>query len=142
MSEQENIRVAEKSIEAMNSHDLSRDDLFNEDFQAEVPGAQGGFNREQSRANSEIFIAAFPDLHFEVVRRIAQGEYVVFNWVSTGTHTGSLRTPSGNMIPPTGKKGTIYGSTTYRIRDGKISNTWTYWDMAAMLAQLGLLPPM
>lgn len=143
MSEQDNTRIAEKSLMSINSHNLNQeDDLFAQDYLNDTPGAQGPLNREQSSANTQVFIDAFPDLHFEVVRRIAQGDFVVLNWVSTGTHTGPLRTPSGNTVPATGKKGKIYGSTTYELRDGKITHTWVYWDMAAMLAQLGLLPPM
>lgn len=62
--------------------------------------------------------------------------------MSTGTHNGPLCTPSGNAIQPTGRSGTVPGSTTYEIKNSKITHAWIYWDMAGMLAQLGLMPEM
>jgi predicted ester cyclase len=53
-----------------------------------------------------------------------------------------LQTPSGGSIPPTGKSPVVMGSTTSEVKDGKIIHSWTFWDMAALLGQLGLLPPM
>jgi len=73
---------------------------------------------------------------------IAQGDFVVVNWMSTGTHTGGLRTPTGAVIPPTGKKAMVPGSTTYQFRGGKVAQTWVHWDMTTLLAQLGLMPGM
>ena len=81
-------------------------------------------------------------MHFEVVRTIAQGDFVTANWRATGTHNGPLTTPNGNSIPPTGKKATTPGSTTYQFKDGKAVYSWVHWDMITLLAQLGLMPDM
>jgi steroid delta-isomerase-like uncharacterized protein len=143
MSEQENIRVAEKLFEAINAHDLDRgSDYETDDYKFEGPGSNGALNRDQGRAYIQGFINAFPDLHFELKQKIAQGDYVVINWVASGTHTGPLLTPTGATIPPTGKKATTPGSTTYQIKNGKAMAAWTYWDMVTLLAQLGLMPGM
>jgi predicted ester cyclase len=143
MSEQENTRVAEKLFEAINAHDLSQgDDYQTADYKFEGPGANGVLNSDQARAYTQGFIDAFPDLHFELKQKIAQGDYVVINWVGSGTHTGPLRTPTGATLPPTGKKAVAPGSTTYLIRNGKAVYGQTYWDMVTLLAQLGLMPGM
>ena len=143
MSEQENIRVAEKLFEALNAHDLSRgSDYEAADYRFEGPGANGALNRDQARAYTQGFLNAFPDLHFEVKQKIAQGDYVVINWVGSGTHNGPLRTPTGATIPATGRKATAPGSTTYQIKNGKAVFSQTYWDMVTLLAQLGLMPGM
>jgi len=140
MSNQDNIRIAEQSVTNLNKHDINvGTDLFDENYQFEGPGAQGSLNQEQSQAYIQGYFDAFPDLHFEVTNRIADGDYVVINWMGTGTHTAPMRTPTGNMIPATGKKCIVPGSTTYKIKDGKIVNGQWFWDMAALLAQLGLL---
>jgi hypothetical protein len=65
---------------------------------------------------------------------------VVVNWVGSGTHTGPLRTPTGDMLPATGKKARVPGSTTYQFRGNLASRSWQYWDMVTLLAQLGLMP--
>jgi hypothetical protein len=50
--------------------------------------------------------------------------------------------PSGNAVPPTHKKVTVVGSSTFAIKNGKFIHGWTFWDMAGFLMQLGLMPPM
>lgn len=142
MSEHENLRIAEKSFNSNNNRDYDQvNDLYSDDYTTDNPGG-AGMDLEQSRANFQAYVQAYPDLHFEILRRIAQGSYVVLNWVATGTNTGPLRTPTGNTIPATGNRGKIYGATTYEFKDGKIVHSWVYWDRATMLEQLGLLPPM
>ena len=141
MSEQENLRVAEKLFEAINSHDLSRgSDYQSADYKFEGPGANGVLNSDQATAYTQGFLNAFPDLHFELKQKVAQGDYVVINWVASGTHTGPLLTPTGATIPPTGKKAVVPGSTTYQVKNGKAVSGQTYWDMVTLLAQLGLMP--
>jgi steroid delta-isomerase-like uncharacterized protein len=143
MSEQENIHIAEKLFEAINAHDLSRAEHYEaDDYTFEAPGANGVQNGDQARAYIQGFIDAFSDLHFELKQKIAQGDYVVINWVGSGTHTGPLRTPTGATIPPTGKKVVVPGSNTYQIKNGKAVAGQTYWDMVTLLAQLGLMPGM
>jgi steroid delta-isomerase-like uncharacterized protein len=143
MSEQENTRNAEKFFEAINAHDLDLyPNLLALDYRSEAPGAAAPQTEEQSRAYNQSFIDAFPDLHFEIRHRIAQGDFVVLNWVGSGTHNGPLTTPSGAKIPPTGKKAVVPGSTTYQFKDGKAIRSWVHWDMVTLLAQLGLMPGM
>ena len=143
MSEQDNIQIAQATIDNLNAHDQDRSDpLFADDYMGYGPGQVGATNWEQAKAVNQGFLTAFPDLHFDVTLTIAQGDYVVQHWTGTGTHTGPLPTPSGGTIPPTGKKATVMGSTTTEIKNGKITRGWNFWDMAGLLGQLGLLPPM
>jgi steroid delta-isomerase-like uncharacterized protein len=144
MSEQENIKAAHAFFEAWNAGDLSQADAYNAaDFMAEGPGAPGPMNTEQNRMYSQNFLTAFPGSKFEILLTLAQGDYVVTHWkASGGANSGPLRTPSGGSIPPTGKTATVVGSTTTQLKNGKITRSWTFWDMASLLGQLGLLPPM
>jgi predicted ester cyclase len=143
MSESDNIRTADKLWEAINAHQIrTHDEVYTSDFSAEAPGSPGTQNLEQNRGYIEVFLTAFPDLHFEIPHKVAQGDYVVFNWVGSGTHTGPLRTPTGDIIPPTGRKAVVPGSITYQFRGNKVARSWAHWDMVTMLAQLGLMPGM
>ncbi|HLE29553.1 MAG TPA: ester cyclase [Anaerolineales bacterium] len=143
MSEQQNIKAAQAFIEAWNAGDLSRGDAYEADnFMAEGPGAPGPMNSAQNRAYTQNFLTAFPDSKFEVTLTIAQGDHVVTHWKASGTHKGPLGTPSGGAIPPTGKMATVMGSTTAEVKNGKVTRSWTYWDMTSLLTQLGLMPPM
>ena len=144
MSQQENIKAAYAFFEAWNAGDLSKIAPYEAaDFMAEGPGAAGPMNAEQNRMYLQNFLTAFPGAKFDILLTITQGDYVVVHWkAGGGAHTGPLRTPSGGTIPPTGKSATVVGSTTSQMKNGKISRSWTFWDMASLLGQLGLLPPM
>ena len=143
MSEQENVKLAQSFFQDWKDHALGRNDhLLADGYTVYAPGSSGPQNREQARAYNQGFLDAFPDSRFEVTLTIAHGDYVVTHWTISGTHSGPLRTPSGNAIPPTGKKATVTGSTTVEIKNGKAARAWTFWDMAGLLIQLGLMPPM
>ncbi len=143
MSEQENIKAAHAFYDAWNVGDLSKSAPYEADgFMAEGPGAPDPMNAEQNRMYSQNFLTAFPDSKFEVLLTIPHDDYVVVHWKASGTHTGPLGTPTGGAVPPTGKMVTVMGSTTSQVKNGKLTHSWTFWDMAGMLGQLGLLPPM
>ena len=143
MSEQDNTKTARASFDALNAHDLNKNDALQSDnVKFEAPGAPGVLDRAQGRAYTQGFITAFPDLHWDIRLTVAQGDHVVVNWVGTGTHNGPLTTPTGNTIPPTHKKATVPGSSTFEIKNGKITRSVVYFDMVTLLGQLGLMPPM
>ena len=143
MSEQENIKAAQAFFDAWNAGDLSQADRYEADgYMAEGPGAAGPMNSEQNRAYIQNFFTAFAGSKFETLLTVAQGDYVVTHWKSSGLHTGPLHSPSGAAIPPTGKSVTLLGSTTSQVKNGRVTRTWAFWDLSSLLGQLGLLPPM
>ena len=143
MSEQDNVRIMRTVFDNLNAHDQDRSDpLYADGYVGYGPGVPGTATRDQIKAVNEGFLKAFPDLRFEVTLTIAQGDYVVAHWTASGTHTGPMPTPSGRTIPPTGKHATVMGSSTIEVENGKITQGWIFWDMASLLGQLGLLPPM
>jgi steroid delta-isomerase-like uncharacterized protein len=143
MSEQDNVKIAHAAFDAFNQHDLSQWAKNEADNYVFVgPVTPGPMNGDQGRAYAQNFINAFPDLRFEVMRTIADGDFVVVNWIGRGTHTGPLGAPSGSAIPPTHKHAMVHGSNTYQFKNGKLVHNQVYWDMAGLLAQLGLMPPM
>ena len=143
MSEQENIKASMSFFEAWNSGDLNKADLYNADnFMGEAPGGAGPMNNEQNKMYNQNFLTAFPGSKFEVLLTVVQGEYIVNNWRATGKNTGPLHSPSGAVIPPTGKMVNLVGSTTYQVKNGKVVRSWAFFDMTSLLGQLGLLPPM
>jgi predicted ester cyclase len=88
---------------------------------------------------------AFPDLHFEIVQMLGEGEWVASYSVMTGTQTGALRPPllpaGGPMlIPPTGRPVRVPHMHMIRFEGGQNTELWHVMDTIAMLGQLGLLP--
>ena len=91
---------------------------------------------DEIAAHAERVFAAFPDLRFEI-KRIAEGEdFSAGEWRSEMTHEGELF-----GLAATGRKLTTEGVDVATFRDDDlISHLVSYYDGAAMMRDLGLLP--
>jgi steroid delta-isomerase-like uncharacterized protein len=94
-----------------------------------VSGSQG------YRQFVEIYLAAFPDLHFTIQDQFADGDKVATRWTGSGTQTGALM-----GIAPTGKRSTVTGITIDRYQNGKAVESWVNYDALGMFQQLGVIP--
>jgi steroid delta-isomerase-like uncharacterized protein len=94
-----------------------------------VSGSQG------YRQFVEIYLAAFPDLHFTIQDQFADGDKVATRWTGSGTHKGALM-----GIAPTGKRSTVTGITIDRYQNGKAVESWVNYDALGMFQQLGVIP--
>jgi predicted ester cyclase len=88
---------------------------------------------------SRSFAAAMPDGAHTVTRVVQAGDRFAVQGVWTGTHTGPLGTPGGE-VPATGRVVTLPFCAVGTQRDGRVSSMTLYLDQLAMLAQLGLVP--
>ena len=75
--------------------------------------------------------AAMPDFSEEIVDMVAEGDKVVVQSISRGTHQGDLM-----GIPPTGKKVEVDEIHIVRVKDGKMTEHWGLFDLAGMTRQL------
>jgi steroid delta-isomerase-like uncharacterized protein len=103
------------------------------------PSVPGGkiTGRAGVRQYFEMYLAAFPDLHFTINDQIAEGDKVVTRYTATGTHKGALM-----GIAPTGKRATVTGITFEHFKDGKSAEVWVSGDTLGLLQQLGVVPAM
>jgi steroid delta-isomerase-like uncharacterized protein len=81
------------------------------------------------------YLNAFPDIHFEMHERIAQGDTVATRWTVTGTHSGDLE-----GLPRTGRRISLEGMSITHYKNGKIAESWNVWDALGMMQQLGAMP--
>jgi steroid delta-isomerase-like uncharacterized protein len=125
-------------VEAWNSHDPNRiltfftDDCIYEDV------AMGVVNRGKKEFTAFInsTVADFPDFKLEGKSAFQAGDWVGSEWVLTGTFAHS----SIPGMPATGKKFSVRGASIAELRNGKIKRNSDYWNMAAFLQQVGLMP--
>ncbi len=82
---------------------------------------------------------AMPDVKGTVTNACASGNTVVLEVTWKGTHTGPLKSPSGE-IPASGKQQTTRASWILNFDGGKITASRHYFDMLSFMQQLGLLP--
>ena len=133
------VQIAQSFFEAMESNDFNAwAAKLAEDYVGDYPGLSGA-NRAMAQTFNSVFPVAFPDLKFEIKHTDTIGDKVIFEWSGGGTHTGPLATLSGQVIPPTGKRGKINGVLISQVKGGKIVSEKTYWDQMELMKQLGLM---
>lgn len=82
--------------------------------------------------------AAFPDLEFEILDVVAEGERAAVRWRAAGTFTGP---GSFEGMIANGRTVEIEGCDVVTIRDGLIVDNRAYTNAAELGRQLGALPP-
>ena len=112
--------------------ELMADDFVNHGTPPEIPNNSEGF-----KIFAGMYLNAFPDMDMAVDDIIAEGDKVVSRWTAVGKHKGKLM-----GIPATGKDVIVTGMGIDRIVGGKIVESWGEFDLAGMLMQLGVAPPM
>lgn len=99
--------------------------------------------REAVRQFAGQFREAFPDLGFAgTADLIAEGDYVVGQWIGGGTHTGPAFAdmPLGGLSEAnTGKRMRFTGTTVLKVEDGLITEEIGLDDGVSVLKQLGLI---
>ncbi|MEI5997909.1 ester cyclase [Paraburkholderia bengalensis] len=108
--------------------------LFTEDvayhdkpLQAELSG------KEELKNFAQAFFDAFPDIRFSLAAPAVLAENrAAFEWNVTGTHKGRLLD-----IPASNRAIDFMGVSVMEFRDGLISRTIDYWDLATLLRQIG-----
>ena len=139
MSAEENKQIALRIIEALNTRDLSVwSKHLAEEYTAEHPGVSIPLNKTMTIGYTQRFVTAFPDIRFEVLGVLTEGDRVLVQWRGSGTHMERLATVTGETIPPTRRRATVSGAMVTEVRDGKIVRGWFYWDQLTLLAQLGI----
>jgi|tagenome__1003787_1003787.scaffolds.fasta_scaffold20628909_2 predicted ester cyclase len=88
---------------------------------------------------SRGFAEAMPDGRHSVTTVLQDGDRFAFEGSWSGTHTGPLAGPGGE-VPATGRKVTLPFCAVGTQRDGRLAAVTIHLDQLAMLAQLGLVP--
>ncbi len=78
----------------------------------------------------------FSDMRLEHDFMLAEGDKVDCHFALVARHTGEFA-----GIQPKGKVIRCPAISTFRIADGKLSEHWVEMDSAALMQQLGLVPP-
>jgi steroid delta-isomerase-like uncharacterized protein len=84
----------------------------------------------------------YPDFKVTFNKQLVSGDMVVLLWTVTGTNTGPMQTPMGEL-PPTNNKMSVPGIDVVRLVDGKIVEDWAFYNQLDAYMQLGftITPP-
>ena len=133
-SDSRNDQITENWITAWNSHDVEKVmPVFTEDVLYEDV-AFGSINHGSAELRKFVafFFDAVPDLKLELVNSAIDQRHGTIEWVFSGTDKGVYKT---------GKKFSVQGASVIDVRGGRISGNLDYYDTAAIMRQVGVLPP-
>jgi steroid delta-isomerase-like uncharacterized protein len=131
-------QALKRETEAWNAHDADGvAACYTEDAELRDVGLSEPLRgRVAIRDSVAGYLAAFSDFHVDVGEPIVSGNRAAQEWKVTGTNDGELM-----GIPETGKSATTYGCGTAEFGDdGLIQRAGNYWNAAALMQQLGVLP--
>jgi steroid delta-isomerase-like uncharacterized protein len=133
--------IARTVYEAFNDRDFERGlAVIAEDAEwVNMPTDDRFRGPEGFRRDLEQWANAFPDGRIEITNVRTSDDWAVVEFTGRGTNTGPLATPAGEM-PATGRSVELQFCDVMEIRDGKIVRGRSYFDMATMMRQLGLMP--
>jgi steroid delta-isomerase-like uncharacterized protein len=111
------------------------DELYSPDYvdHAAPPGAPGGLAGVKGIMG--MFRTAFPDVHFDIVHMVAEGDIVATFVTGQGTNNGPFM-----GRPPSGKHAVWNSTGFFRVKDGKIVEHWGVPDLLAIMMQIGAIP--
>ena len=136
-----NAEVIRQQIAAINAHDPGglaahySDDTIVLDPQ--YPEALRG--RAAVERDTADFVKAFPDLRAQVTRTLFDGATHALEMTVSGTNSGPLALPTGATAPPTNRRVELHMAVFGRVdSEGLVVEERRYFDIASLLAQLGL----
>jgi predicted ester cyclase len=139
--EDEAAGLTRREVDRWNAHDREgwKAVYALEHFEALAPGDVRLLGAEGADTFWDTWNEAFPDNQLTAMSMHEDATWGVLEARFTGTHTGTLRGPAGE-IPPTGKRVDVRFCDIQRMADGKIVDTHLYFDQMDLVTQLGLSP--
>jgi nogalonic acid methyl ester cyclase/aklanonic acid methyl ester cyclase len=138
-TDEKNIKIVRRSIEALNTGDVTKvsefihPNYFDRDSQS-IPGREKLRGPEAFVDTVKKLRAALSELHYKEQELIASNDRVVSTMIVTGKHTGDLF-----GIPPTGNNFSYLAAHFYTIADGKIAEHKAFRDDLRFMMQLGVI---
>jgi predicted ester cyclase len=131
-------QVLARNIAAVNARDLNAY-LANQhpDVEFVLPGGVILRGREQVGQYTEAIWKAFPDGVLAFGQQVLTDDAVATEVTFTGTHTGPMATPSG-QVAPTGRQVELHSVSILKIKDELVESEHVYLDQLELLTQLGL----
>lgn len=119
--------------DAVNAHDLERfQSLYDKSVVWRDPGTARAVKGPRAVAKRlESWIAAVPNLKWQLEELFGEGDRICARFTFTGKHRGALADARGNELKPTGRAVRVPGVGVYTVRDGKIVDSEIYFDIGA-----------
>ena len=128
--------VAERYYEAVNTSDAATiSAVLTDDCKVEAPGVSLT-GPEQITGWMQVFFDALPDIDHEHEELAVDGNTIRTVLHITGTHTGPLVSPQGE-IPPSGRSVAFDVKNEMTVKDDKVAGLNVDFDQMDLMRQLG-----
>ena len=138
-----NLQLMKAGDDAFNSRDVAAmNATHHPDMVAHVMGsAEPIRGRVAHAAMIQQMLRIFPDVHVDndpYRIRFGSGDWITVITRTTGTFTGEMVLPDGNVIAPTGKAFDLNFATTAKWDRDLLREEYVFWDSALQAQQIGL----
>jgi steroid delta-isomerase-like uncharacterized protein len=142
MSAQTNQTLARTIVDAFNARkfDEATKHVTDKFVWRNVPTGETFTGPAGMRKYFENWVNGFKDARVDIKQIISTEKNVVLEYVGSGTHTGPIETPNGQILA-TNHKAEIPCADICTIENGKVASITSYFDLATMMQQLGLAEP-
>jgi len=127
--------TAHAIITAINDRDFVTV-LENLDPAYEATWPHGTLDLLASGAHEQVMLTAFPDLRFEFVNTVSDGDTVVLEVLGCGTHRGILNLPGEQPVEARGASLRLPMTLVLVFEAGKLRTERLYFDQLTMLRQV------
>lgn len=103
-------------------------------------GVLAGRGRDELMAYWKRWFGPFPNLRLTPTDMMVDRERLFFDATMEGTHSDTLRLPSGETFAATGRAFSIPVVVHFRIKDGKLAEVREFINLDEIMRQLGLRP--
>jgi len=138
-----NLALMKQGDDAFNDRDFTAvDAIHHPDMVAYITGlAEPIYGRVAHAAAMEQMLRIFPDMHVysdPYPIQFGSGDWITVVTRSTGTFTGEMSLPDGNVIAPTGNAFDIELGQTSKWDGDQLIAISAFWDSALQARQIGL----
>ena len=135
---EENKALIRRGLELMEKRDWENfAKLHTPDYISHSISGQKPQTFEEIIQSCRDVVAAFPDFSSTIEDIIAEGDKVAIRELWRGTNKGDIEALG---IKATGKEVTLEIICIFRIKEGKVAETWEIFDMMSFMNQLGANP--
>lgn len=110
------------------------DELIAEDYVYRSSDGEEFHGRSGFREVLGLYREAFPDLHLEIQKQVADGDTVATWYTFSGTHCGKLQ-----GIEPTDKQVTATSVQFATVENGRVQQEWDMVDQFGLFDELGVV---
>jgi SnoaL-like polyketide cyclase len=137
------LALMKKGDDAFNARDFAgMDEIHHPDMIAHVTGnAEPIYGRVAHDATMRQMFRIFPDVHVHndpYPIQFGSGDWITVITHVTGTFTGEMILPDGNVIAPTGKAFDVEFVQTVKWDGDRLIQISASWDAALQARQIGL----